>query len=56
MIKNRLIEQVKPYTMIGHKNLSNIYKLATTIEKKGLEGDYVEFGCWKGGSTAIWEW
>ncbi len=48
-----LFKKVYPYTMSGYKRLSNVYELAKKIEKKKINGAFVECGVWKGGCTAI---
>src|SRR3989344_22704 len=51
--KTRLLGQVAPYSLCGYPRLSNVYDLARKIEKERIEGDFVECGTWKGGTTAI---
>lgn len=38
-------------TMIGIKRLENIQKCAEEIFKNNIEGDFIETGVWRGGST-----
>lgn len=49
----KLIAMVKGYTVIHKVNLSILYGLAKEIKEKGIEGDIVECGVAKGGSSAI---
>jgi len=48
-----LLEKVKPYTFCGEQKLSNLRKLALQLRDKGVEGDIVECGTYRGGSAAI---
>lgn len=38
-------------TMVGHKRLDNIRALIEDIVEQGIEGDLIETGVWRGGST-----
>ncbi len=38
-------------TMIGIKRLNNIQKCAEDIFKNNIEGDFIDTGVWRGGST-----
>jgi O-methyltransferase len=46
-----LITFVKPYTMTSIYKLKALIDAVKYIEKKGVAGDFVECGVWKGGSV-----
>lgn len=48
-----LWEKVKPYTFHGEEKLANLRKLAIQVRNSGIEGDIVECGTFRGGSSAI---
>jgi hypothetical protein len=47
----KLIASVKPYTMTGIYKLKALIDAVKYIENKGIVGDFVECGVWKGGSV-----
>ena len=49
----KLLQQVRPYTLGSVKKLSNLKRLASSIRERGVEGDFVECGTYKGGSAAV---
>jgi len=51
--KVSLLNTVAPYSLLGYKSLENVYNLTNEIEKRKLNGSYVECGVWKGGCAAI---
>ena len=38
-------------TMTGHKRIKNVLDLLTAVLDKGIPGDYIETGVWRGGSS-----
>src|SRR3989344_8478180 len=51
--KIAFITRIFPYTQLNYKRLSNNYELAKEVNRKKLEGCFVECGVWKGGSAAV---
>jgi len=51
--KLRLLKTVRPYTKNGYGRLTNVYDLAHEIERRKVEGAFVECGVWKGGLCAV---
>jgi hypothetical protein len=51
--KLSLFIKVYPYTMIGHRRLSDIYEISELVKKENIPGDFVECGVWKGGCAAV---
>jgi len=51
--KISLFIKVFPYTMVGHKRLSSIYKITELVIKEKIPGAFVECGVWKGGCSAV---
>ncbi|HEY5884266.1 MAG TPA: TylF/MycF/NovP-related O-methyltransferase [Pyrinomonadaceae bacterium] len=49
----RLLQQVRPFTLASAKKLGNLKRLATSAIKRNIEGDFVECGTYKGGSSAV---
>lgn len=43
----------KPYTMTGIERMFALYKATEYIIKNNIEGDFVECGVWRGGSTMV---
>lgn len=50
--KLSLLIKVAPFSLDSYGALSNVYNLATDVEKRKLPGSYVECGVWKGGCAA----
>lgn len=48
-----LIRQVKPYTLCSSDRIKSLIKLSKDINFKGVKGDFVECGTYKGGTAAI---
>ena len=44
---------VKPYTMLSYLRLSKLYEAASSLEKEGIDGSFVECGVCNGGSAGI---
>jgi hypothetical protein len=51
--KLKLIRIVQPYTMIGYRRLSKLYDKAAYLERKQINGSFVECGVHNGGSAGI---
>jgi O-methyltransferase len=51
--KVRLVLRVQPYTMLRYRRLSMLYDIATHLERKGIDGSFVECGVWNGGSAGL---
>lgn len=49
----RLIRTVKPYTLLGARNLTTLYREGRRVLRSGVEGDFVEIGVHRGGSAGI---
>lgn len=48
--EKEIIELVKPYTMTSTERLIALVRAIDYVEKRGIGGDIVECGVWKGGS------
>src|SRR3989344_2649870 len=48
-----LFEACKPYTLIHVERMYSLYKAVQYIVKKGIQGDFVECGVWKGGASMM---
>lgn len=48
-----LFTKIFPYTQLNYTRLSNNYELAKRVNRRKIEGNFVECGVWKGGSAAI---
>jgi hypothetical protein len=48
-----LLRQVKPFTMTSAERLYALHKAVIYTIEKGLPGDFVECGVWKGGSSMM---
>lgn len=46
-----IIAQVRPYTMTSPQRLAALVDAIDYIERRGIAGDVVECGVWRGGST-----
>jgi len=53
MRKLLLMGRVYPYTMVRYRRLSQIYECSALLEKKNIQGAFVECGVWRGGAAAI---
>src|SRR5947209_1943606 len=49
----RLVATIRPFTMIGFRQLRTIYRLASAAVREKLEGAFVECGTANGGSGAL---
>lgn len=45
--------ECKPYTMTGIERMFALYKAVEYVVKNKIEGDFVECGVWKGGSSML---
>lgn len=48
-----LYEKCKPYTMTSVERMYALYNSVIYIIKNNIEGDFIECGVWKGGSTMM---
>jgi O-methyltransferase len=48
-----LYDACKPYTLIHVERMYSLYKAVQYIVKKGVPGDFVECGVWKGGASMM---
>ncbi len=48
-----LFAQCKPYSLIHVERMYSLYKAVHYIVKKGIPGDFVECGVWKGGAAMM---
>jgi hypothetical protein len=48
-----LFRTVRDHTMCSIQRLDNMYRLAKSVEQKGLVGAIVECGVWKGGCAGV---
>ncbi len=51
--KIRLLENVRPFTLVHGWGLSKIYELCREIERRRIPGAFVECGVWKGGCAGV---
>ena len=51
--EKRLIQAVRPYTLVSQDRIHNLYVLAKRIEEEGIPGDVVECGVYNGGTAAV---
>jgi len=49
--KMKIIFTIRPYTMLGYPRLSNLYHIASYLQRKKINGSFVECGVWNGGSA-----
>lgn len=50
---NKLLEIIRPYTMLSVERLYSLYKLARYVCEKNIAGNFVECGVAAGGSSAL---
>jgi O-methyltransferase len=48
-----LHKMVQEYTLLDYDRLFSLKKMADDLNKRGIAGDFVECGCYKGGSSAV---
>ncbi|GAB2784034.1 TylF/MycF family methyltransferase [Rhabdobacter roseus] len=48
-----IIQQALPYTMTSQERLVNLIRAIEYLVKQKIEGDFVECGVWKGGSSMV---
>lgn len=51
--KTSILKVCAPYTLAGYPRLTNVYDVVLDIEKRNIDGAFVETGTWKGGCAAI---
>ena len=51
--KTNLLVRVQPYTLLSYHRLSKLYEKATFLERKQINGSFVECGVYNGGSAGI---
>ena len=49
----KLAKKCLPFTMTSYERLYAVYKSTEYILKNNIEGDFVECGVWKGGSSMM---
>lgn len=49
----KIYNEVKPYTMTTMERCYALYKAVEYIVKNNIEGDFVECGVWRGGSSMV---
>lgn len=47
----RIIDEVRPYTMVPDPGLEQTIRLAMAVVESGIPGDFVECGTWMGGCS-----
>ena len=53
VIRIKSVRSLKPYSLVDRKGLLATYDLATEIERKTIEGSFVECGVARGGCSAL---
>ena len=48
-----LLKKARPYTLLTPGKLKNLRRLANLVNERGVEGDFVECGTYRGGSAAM---
>jgi O-methyltransferase len=48
-----LYEECKEYTLVHVERMYSLYKAVQYVVKKGIPGDFVECGVWKGGASML---
>lgn len=51
--KRKVLSIVKPYTMLTYPRLSKLYDIAGSLERKNINGSFVECGVFNGGSAGV---
>src|SRR5207245_3474582 len=49
----RAFDAIRPYIMLSHEKLANVYQLAAAAERNRIDGAFVECGVWRGGCAAL---
>ena len=52
-LPRKLFQTVRGHSMCSIQRLDNMYRLAKSVEEKGLAGAVVECGVWKGGCSGV---
>jgi O-methyltransferase len=47
------LDLVKDFTLCRESKLASLIQLARDVERRGISGDFVECGCFKGGAAAL---
>ena len=50
---DKLINTVKPYTLCDPQRIKSLINLSEYVNSRGIEGDFVECGTYKGGVSAV---
>ncbi|MBL9148828.1 MAG: class I SAM-dependent methyltransferase [Phycisphaerae bacterium] len=48
-----ILRTVAPYTMTNLERLMSLYQVCRYVERRGIPGDLVECGVWRGGSSGV---
>lgn len=48
-----MFDIAKPYTMTGKEAMYGLYSAVRYVAKRGIPGDFVECGVWRGGSSLL---
>jgi len=51
--RDQALASVKPFTMVSDERIRFMYEAVEKVNKLGVEGDLVEAGVWKGGSSMM---
>jgi len=49
----RVLRTAEPFTLMGVRNLTTLYREGQRILRLGVEGDFIEIGVHRGGSAAV---
>lgn len=49
----KIIERIRPYTMLSYESLITLYQQVRWSELNFIPGDFVECGIWKGGAVGL---
>jgi hypothetical protein len=52
-VAKKMIQIVRPFTMLSYSRLLSLYALVKYCEENHIDGDYMECGVWKGGAVAL---
>ena len=53
---DRVLELIRPYTMLSEQRLYSLYRMARQVCENNLQGNFVECGVAAGGSSALLAW
>lgn len=51
-----IFNKVRPYTCVSYDALLQMKRLIEDLDRRGIKGDIVEAGCWRGGCAAFMAW